>query len=351
MTLPAYCTREDVAGALDVTASARTYATLDRLIGEASRGIETLCNRARFYPEVLSLAFDWPTRDRSSSWRLWLDGNDVLSVDTLITGSTLVDPADYVLSPAQYGPPYSSVELLVGTSPVGWSAGESWQRSITVAGTFASAPDDTRPAGQLAAGVNSSATTLDVSDAGAIGVGDLVSIGDERVIVTGRSQLTTGQTLGADLAGLNSSTTATVGSGAAFAVGEQLLMDGERLQVEDITGNTLLVTRAVAGSVLAGHSTGATIYAPRRLTVERGALGTVAAAHSTSAALSRFAAPDPIRQLAIAESVVGLQRQQSGYARTIGAGEGIRAAPGGDLRDLRDRVFARYGRKARTRAV
>lgn len=350
MTLPALCTREDVAGALDVAASARAYSDIDRLIGEASRSIETLCHRARFYPEVTTLVFDWPTRRNASSFRLWLDSNDVLAVSTLTTGAQTVGPSSYVLSPQAYGPPYSSIELLVGTSPTGWSAGESWQRSISVTGTWCSIPDQTRPAGQLAAGVNASATTLDVSDAAVVGVGDLVTVGTERMVVTARSQLTTGQVLQADLAALNSSTSVAVTSGAGFHIGEQLLIDAERLQVEDIAGNTLVVTRAVAGSVLGSHS-GATIYAPRRLTVERAALGTTAATHALADPCRVFDVPDPLVQLAIAETVVGLQRQQSGWARTIGAGEGIRAAPGGDLRDLRDRAVARYGRIARHRAV
>ncbi|MES2209445.1 MAG: hypothetical protein V4515_04580 [Chloroflexota bacterium] len=344
---PALCTREDVAGALDVPASARQYAIIDRVIGTARTQVENLTHRARFYPELLTLAFDWPTRRASSSWRLWLDDNDLLSITSLTTGGQVLDPGDYRLAPAEYGAPYSAIELLVGTSARGWGGGESWQAAITVAGVWG-VVDDVAPAGQLAASLSTTTgTQVLVSNAAAVGVGDLLTVGTERMIVTDRGQVDTGQNLGASVGALMSATSITVADGTALHLGEQLLIDAERMVVEDLAGNTAVVTRAAAGSVLAAHTSGADIYAPRSLTVVRGALGTTAATHASAAPVSRLAVPELLRQLGIAESLVALGREQSGYARTIGSGEGTRAAPAGDLRDLRADVVAAYGRKAR----
>ncbi len=335
--LPALCTREDVAAALDVPASARTLAAIDRHIGTASRAVEQLCHRARFYPEVTTLSFDWPTRRNASSWRLWLDDNDILSVSVLSTGGQLLDVDDYRLAPAEYGAPYSSIELLLGTSTRGWGGGSSPQGAIAVSGVWGY--------------VDGSSTTITVTDAAAVGVGDLLTIGSERLLVVDRRQVATGQTLTTALTALTVSSTVAVADGSQLHPGEQLLIGAERMNVEDVAGNTAVVTRAVAGSALLAHTIGTPVYAARQLVVERGALGTVAAAHDAAAAVERLAVPEPLRQLAIGESLVAAGREQTGYARTIGSGEGTRAAPAGDLRDLRDAVWSRYGRKARMLAV
>jgi hypothetical protein len=349
--VPALCTREDVAGALDVPVSARTYGRIDRMIGTARRQVEQLCHRARFYPEVTSISFDYPTRRNRSSWRLWLNDNDLLSVSALSTGGATVPADEYRLYPAEYGPPYSAIELLLGTSARGFGGGTSHQAAITIAGVWGYL-DDTEPAGDLAADVVGTTTTqVQVSNAAAVGVGDLITVGTERMVVRDRGLVDTGQDLAGAASGLMSATSITVADGSQLHVGEQLLIDAERVHVEDIAGNTLVVTRAVAGSVLAAHTTGATVYAPRSLTVERGALGTTAAAHTAGDDVARLAVPEPLRQLAIAEALVALGREDSGYARTIGSGEGVRAAPAGDLRDLRADVRALYGRQARTLAV
>jgi hypothetical protein len=137
----------------------------------------------------------------------------------------------------------------------------------------------------------------------------------------------------------------------AFAAGETILIDGERMRVDDIAGNTLVVTRAWDGSTIAAHSVGATIYAPRTLTVERGALGTTAATHSSSAAVYRWDAPGPVRQLCVAEAITSLLQGRSGYARTAGTGENEREATGRGLSELRERVYLSHGRKARHRGV
>jgi hypothetical protein len=348
--LPGLCTREDVADALDVAPSVGAHRSIDRWVQAARVSVENLCHRSSFHPVVATRSWSAPSREQRSSWRLWLDEHPLISLDTLTTGGRVIDPADYFLEPQRSGPPYTCVELdLGGAGVAGWGGGSTPQRAIDLAGVWGWSAD-TEPAGDLAAGVDAVAVQLQVTDAAAVGVGDLIAVGSERMVITERGWLTTGQTLQAPVAALVNATALTVTDGSAFRVGEQLLLDAETVAVDGVAGNTLVVRRAVAGSVLAGH-TGSTLYASRLLTVARGAAGTTAAAHDAGADVGRWMPPPLTTDLAIAEVIVGIGREQSGMARTIGSGEGVRAAPGGDLADLRARVRARYGRKARMQAV
>lgn len=346
MRLPSYATREDVKLALDIAETARINAQIDRLLASSSRGIEGLTHR-KFFPQVDSRSFPWPA-GYARPWRLWLGQHELVSVSELTSGGNAIDAADFFLEPNGSGPPFTSIELDLSSSAA-FGGGATHQRDITVAGVFGYR-DDTEPAGQLAAAVDGSATAVTVSDSAAVGIGDLVEVDDERMIVTGRSMASTGQTLQTPVTSAMSSTSLAVTDGSAYHEGELLLLDAERMRVVDIAGNSLIVQRAADGSPLAAHN-GSTIYAPRTLTVERGALGTTAAAHNDETAVARHAPPEPVRQLCIAETLVGLGREQTGYARTIGTGDNQRAAPGGDLRDLRAVVRTRYGRKARTDAI
>ena len=249
------------------------------------------------------------------------------------------------------GFPYTRVELDRSTTAA-WGAGATPQLSILLTGTFGFTTDSD-PAGTLAASIAStSATTMTVSDGSQLGVGDLAIIDTERLLVTEKATATTGQT---NVSGATTASAAdnaiTVSSGAAISLGEVLLLDSERLLVQDITGNVVTVTRAWDGTVLTTHSSATTLYAYRSLTVARGQCGTTAATHSSAAAISRHRPPAAIRDLAIAEAVNRVLQETSGYARTVGEGDGARPAPGVALADLWAEAEGLYRRKARIRAV
>ena len=351
MGTPFYATREEIKAELDVKETARSNARIDRALADATEGIHGLCHRV-FYPEQATRYFDWPNSQSGTSWRLWLDASELISVTTLNSGGTTIASGDYFLEPNVYGPPYNRIEIDLGSSAA-FGGGDTHQRDITVVGLFGYRNDETT-VGVTAKTLNASETGIDVDAAtsAAAGVGSLLRIDDERVIVRDRAQLDTGQTLGGSgLTNQNNAVTVAVQSGAAFAAGETILIDSERMLVEDIAGSNLTVRRAWDGSTIAAHSVGATIYAPRTLTVERGALGTTAAAHNSGATVYRWDPPGSIRQLCVAEALTDLLQGRSGYARTAGAGENEREVIGRGLKDLRDRVYTRFGRKARSRAV
>lgn len=352
---PVYCTREDVKNALDVAETARANGQVDRAVQAAADSVEGLCHRC-FYPVIATRYFDWPDQ-YARPWRLWLDDSEVISVTALSSGGTVFGTSEYLLEPNRTGPPYNRIEINRGTN-AGFGGGSSPQRDITVTGLWGYTNTES-PAGTVTLAANSTITTLDVSDSSAIGVGQIIRVGDERMLVSERAMITTSQTLQAPLTAHKNDQAVTVTTGSAYAVGEVLLLDTERMRIVDITGNQLIVDRAWDGSTLATHA-GSTIYASRRLTVVRGALGTTAASISLNAAVVAWQPPAAVRELAIAEAVVDLLQQSSGYARTTGVGSSARQVGGGTVAkteygvgigDLRDRTYTSHGRKVRKRAV
>lgn len=342
-----YTTREDVQRALDHAETARPAWQIDAAIEAGARTLEGDLHRV-FYPQVGTRTFDWPNYQYAAPWRLWLDENDLISVTSLVVAGDTIASGDYLLRP-DTGPPFTHVEInLAGQASFG--SGDSHQRSISIAGLWGHSNDET-PAGELAEALDATETGVDVSDSNLVGIGSILRADNERMIVTGKSLLDTGQDLTGDMDASTADTTLAVASGAALHAGEEVVVDAERMLITDIAGNNAIVKRAVDGSVLAAHLTGASVFAPRTLTVERGALGTTAATHSTAAPLVVHVPPGPIATLNRALAIAQVEQEQSGYARTVGTGDNQREARGTALAAARMDAITRYGRKARKAAV
>lgn len=345
-----YASREDVKRALDIVETARADDQIDRALAAASDTVEGLLMR-RFYPEVRTQAFDWPDLLGTTSlpWTLYFDRHDVISVTTLSSGSVIAS-GNYFLEP-QDGPPFTRLELDVDDSAT-FERNSAGQRAVTVEGTFGYS-DDTESAGTVVTAISSSITTIDITDGTAlVGVGDLLAIESERVTVTEKGFMApaSAPTLSSAVA-VGSSASISVTDGSEFVAGEVILIDSERMLIIDINSNTLAVKRAWDGSTLAAHSNGAAVLVQRRLTVRRGVLGTFAASHST-VAVSKHIVPPLVRSLTIAEAMAVLLQERTGYARTIGAGEGESEVRGVGLADLRDQAVRAYGRKkTKARAI
>lgn len=345
----AYCTEEDVRDATDITPSASTSRRLARIIYGASANIEGLLNR-RFYPQDDTRYFDWPLNYQYAvPWRLWLDNHEVLSVDTIVTGNrTLLPGTHFILRPENTGPPYSSIEILVSSDGM-WSPGSgTWQQAIQVNGRFGG-NDDTEPAGTLAAAIADATTTsITVTDSAAVGALDTIRAGTEWMTVTRKSMTTTGQTITGTVAASKGANTIPV-SGGTWSEWETILAGAERMRIIDVAGGTLIVKRAIDGTTLAAHAPGDVVYAPRALTVTRGILGSTAASHSSGAAVSRLAAPELVRNLAVALSVVGVQQDSAGWMTSRGAEARVTDARAVDA--LTDQAYTRWARQSRMRAV
>lgn len=341
------CTRESVRMAVDAQDSPRVNAQIDRACAKGTEAVQDLCHRT-FIPTLRTISLPWPSLTNRGGHRIWLDDNEIISLTTMTAGGVVIASADRFLESDAYGPPYDSVEI-DRDSAATLGGGTTSQRSIVLTGLFGYR-DDSVPAGTLAANVLIGASTIDVSDSAALGVGDVLTIGSERLSVDEKAMVDTGQNTAGALTASTSSVSLPVGSGTAFAVGETILVDSERMLITDIAGNTLIVKRAVDGTVLASHLTATDVYAPRRLTVTRAALGTTAAAHLSAATIRRYDPPASVRSLAVQEAIHQLQQEASGMARTIGAGDSLRNASLSGIRDLRTQVYNSHGRKARHRA-
>jgi hypothetical protein len=349
VTLPWYATREMVKSALDIMETARANGQIDRALDAGARQVEGLTHR-RFYPWTGTRYFDWPNGQYSEAWRLWLGVNELISINSVVVAGTTLPESGYLprRSDDRDEAPCTHLEVDLASSSA-FSSGSTHQRQIAITGVFGEGADET-PAGALAETLDASETGVDISDSAAIGIGDLIRVDDERMIVTGKTMLTTGQALQTPLTALNNNVTLAVTDGAAYSADEVILLDSERMLIGDIAGNNLTVRRAWDGSTLAAH-TGSTIYAPRTLTVERGALGTAAAAHSSSAALHRHRPPGPVRDLNLAYAINQLLQEGAGYARVAGSGDNAREFTGRGIAALEDAVRTRYGRMARLEAV
>jgi hypothetical protein len=328
-----YATDTDVKQAGDIAGSDMD-ARIRRALEAASRSIDGtrpgggLVGR-RFYPEILTRYFETlPTHDASV---LPLGRYDLISATTVLSGSTTIASGDYFLEP-QDGPPFDTIALKQ-TSYTAWPSGSA-QRGIAITGLWGYNTDEA-PAGTITAAIASTgATAINVSDVSKIGVGTIVRVDAERMIVTDRALLTTGQALQTPLTAFNDDQSVAVVTGSAFTAGETIVLDAETMLITAVAGNTLVVRRAYDGSTLDTH-TGSTIYAPRLLTVTRGALGTTAATHLISAPLFRHVVPALAVSLCTAEALVILQQDGGAWSSQVTAGDGGAVSPGVGLADLR----------------
>lgn len=314
--LPLYVTQEQLQRSLDVPLRRRPEQIL-RGLGSASRTAEGELERI-FYPQVDTREF-WHIGFNSRSCRptLFLQEHELVELDSLTVDGTTVAKANLVLRP-QNGPPFNRVEL---TDDANVRPG---QRDVVIVGTYGHR-DDEAQAATLAAGINSSTITVDVTAAPTIGVGTLLRVTDERMLVTARAMLDTSDTLQANLTESVADVTVPVSNGTTFAVDELIRLNEERMLVTDIDGNDLIVRRAADGSTLAAHTSGAGVDALRRLTVERGALGTTAAAHSLNDPVQEQQYPDalvayvlPLGQSLVLQEFAGqTQATESEAGRTV----------------------------------
>lgn len=333
MTEPFYCSREELMAAADVAVTAHVAPQLDRILDAASRSVDKSMHRF-FYPYTTTRTL-FPDGQVDRDTLLWsFDVPDLLDITVLVIDGVTIDTDGWRLEDiGDHGPPFTQLALVARSG-----------REVAITGTWGYG-DAAVPAGLLGANINASVTQVLVSNSAAVGIGHLIGFGAERMIVTGKGMADTGNNITADIAALASATTVGVADGGDYSVGEVLLIDSERMRIVDIAGNNAVVDRAVDGSVLAAHTTGADIYAPRSLTVERGATGSTAAAHTTGAACSRFTPPSPIRSLVLAEALVAYEQEKGAYGRVVGSGDGQREASGKGLADVRKR--ARIYRRAR----
>ena len=326
-------------------------ATIDEHIDAASREIDTITGR-RFIPLTAARSYDFPQRD-GSAWKLYLD-EDLLSVSSLTkegTDLTAIASTDYFLAPAVLGPPYSRIEIDLGSSAF-YSVKDTHQRQIVVTGSWGYS-NATAPASSLAAALtDTTGTAVRLKDGSKADVGDTLLVESEQMFVSGRGDedlaVNTHGTTGAMTASMTDKTVTIDGAPTnAVAVGETLRIGSERMYVEAINSTTSFeVTRAYDGSTLAAHSTGDDVFIFRAYTVTRGENGTTAATHVISTAASKYQPPADIRGLCLALAVGYYNAARGGWTGIVGGPEGQTETRMSALNRLRKDTRAHYRRYA-----
>lgn len=345
-----YATREAVKDSLEINRTAFANHLIDSKLSAATNSIHAQLHR-KFYPEIRTQTFDWPNHQYAPTWTLYLEQHELISLDTLQSGSTEISSSAYLLRPDD-GPPYTRIELDLNSSAA-FGGGNTWQRDISVAGLFGYR-DERQIAGILETSINASVTVVDLEPSNSVlnaGVGSIFVMDSERMIATNRRMIDTTVNTGSAMTASMNDNTVSVADGTLFAYDENLLIDSERMRIVDIAGNSLIVKRAWDGTALAAHDTASDIYANRRFIVERGVLGTTASSHDALDSVEVQQFPGLVTELAIAEAVVSLEQTSSAYARTLGSGDNAREAAGLGLADVRAEAVRAFGRKSRKKAV
>jgi len=275
VTRHTYATREQLRAAGSAWNAQTDDDLADRLVETHSAKVDELFHR-RFYPLVATRRYDWPSRGQASSSILWLD-DDLLEVLQFTASGSAV--TDYVLGPETLDAgPFDRIELEAGAS-----FGTGGLRALEVEAVWGYTRDEVA-VGTLSDGINDTATSLTLTAGGVVGVGDLLHIGDERILVTDRPHVVSDD-----------------------------LEDGS---------------------------------ASRTYTVRRGMYGTTAASHEQGAAVARHVPPGLIRDLVIAESIAQRIQEEGGYLASVGPG-GQAAPERIALLDLRKRAREAYERVER----
>jgi hypothetical protein len=345
ITEVAYCTREQVQRALNLADLPRLNSRVDSAIMAGARQVHGLLHR-RFYPNTTTYLFDQP-----EAGILWLEQFELAAAPTsIISGATAMTVGTDVFLRPLDGPPYTWLEANYG-GKVFWQSASTPQAAISITGDFGYSTV-TNAVTTLGLTAGSGVTTLVLNDSGAVGVGSLILIDSERMIVSDKTLSTTGATITADLTNSKALVSIPVSSGTLIQPGELILIDSERMFVEYVAGNTLTVDRAVNGSTLATHTNGATVYAPRTASVLRGKLGTTAASHNSGATVSLLSAPSLISELNLAYAITNEERAFAAYSRTSNPDTtSLYRDKGRGVAELAADAVASYGRQQRSRAV
>jgi hypothetical protein len=219
ITRPCYCNRDDAARSIDFKSGIDVNAALDRALQSASDSIEGHLHRV-FYPRDTTYKFDWPNNQYAPPWKLWFDQWDLVTATQVQSPSgTTLTLGNLIFRPVNRRPgwPYTYVEIDRSTSTF-FSAGNTPQLAIQITGTWGFCADYDQVT-TLASSANAGDASVTVADSSRTGVGDLLIIGTERLIVTSKATASTGLTQsgqGCSTAQASDNTLATTGSGTLY---------------------------------------------------------------------------------------------------------------------------------------
>lgn len=366
---PCYCTREEVRRAADVQLASYSDARIDRQLMASSRDVDKLTAR-NFMLNDTTHYFDWPNYQYAYPWRLWLDAAELADYTVnppVVNSGGVVIPntAIFFGDPNYPDAPFTYIEL-DRSQNFSFGNGPTPQREIKITGSFGYWRQ-TEAAGALAAAMTDATSTgVTITDGATPGVGDMMIVDTERMLVIDSAFGATGSgfSSGVETAFPSDNTGITT---ATLFKDEVIQVDSEFMLVVSVgpAANTYVLKRAWGGSVLTTHAVNTPIYARRQLTVQRGVKGSVAATHLNNAQISILSIPSSVKQLAIAYSIIGITQEVATYSsvqssRTTGESALGRSTPFAAVREqqpgsgiavLEERVLTSYGRRARSRVI
>lgn len=336
-----YASLTEVARAADIPSSALFDAALADVLDQATDAVREACHRD-FEPTVDTRWFSWPQDITQNPRMLRLGRNELVSVSAITNGDgEAVTVGDVTLikeGAGDDGPPYNAI-----INPGGWNQNaDVKERSIGITGVYSGCPVNEQAVALTVS--NLTGTTVDIDDSSLIGVGSLIRIGTERLVVTRRGWLNSGNLASITLDAEETEDIFTVTDGTDYRVNETLLIESEQMLITDIVDNRLIVQRAYNGSALAAHTAQTVVYVNRRLTVERAVLGTEDTDTASGATVYLYSYPGLVRQLCKAEALQIISQDAASYGSRSGSNQGEMPMAVKALPELRARVVGMYGR-------
>ena len=301
--------------------------------------------RRSFIPETTERFYRWPPLVGGGTV-LCIPDKDLIAVTLLRTkrqdsSPTTISSSDFFVEPVNEGPPFSRIEI-DSSSSASFEAGDTSQQSIGVTGRFGYR-EDTVAAGALAEADDGTELALEVTDSSLIDVGDTILIGTEALFVSAKSLLTIGTTMNDTLTADKNDVTVTLADGSKAIAGEVLTFDSEKMLVVSIASNDLTVIRAHDSSILAGHSSGITVFAPRTLTLARAVNGTSAATHDNADLIVKYAPPADIQGYVLAYAIANMHQDSTKRTGIAGGDQGSVETRGFSLWAMREALIIKYG--------
>jgi hypothetical protein len=242
----------------------------------------------------------------------------LLSVSSLVNGTATLASTDYNLEPDGRhwrNGPYSEIEIAETGTAGAWSTSE---RGVAVTGHWGMWEEAVSV--QLTAVIQLVGdTTIVVSDGSKVSPGMVLLIGSEWELVTGTAAASD-STANLITAISDTDEELSVINGSLLSAGEVIRIGFERMQVLEVLGNDVQVSRGFLGSKRSAHLAGADIYVFRTFNVRRGVNGSTAAAHS-SAAVQRQVAPADVNYLCRQIAALMIKKAQTGYVGRAGSDE------------------------------
>lgn len=348
-----YVSLDEVKRSLEVYATAKNDQLIMDKIAEAARSIDSQCNRTCFAPTIYTVKKDYPNYDYLPAWVIDMGPNTVIELISLTSGGVSIPTGNVKLRRGDdlNEPPYTRLEIDLSSASA-LSGGSTFQQSsvITILGGWSNV---NKAIGTLTSTLNAneSATASATWNTAIFGVGDLITIGDERMFIADKTWNLSGATITADLTANNKNTGVAVSDTTKFAKGGWITIDTERMRVIDIVGSNLIVQRGFDGMVLAAHTSGTAVYSYTGVQFERGVLGTTIAQHAADSVIYQWQPPSLLSDWNKAQAISDLMQDSEGWARVVGSGNAARDSVGKGLEDIRERGYKAYARKQRSRGV